>query len=515
MRYDRAIAPPPSPPSAPRRPGRPAGFWLAALLLAYYLLILGGHHYSVDGIVIFQAAKSLVFQGTLALDPPVVWGSARHRTAAGLGMIVAYTPLLLLWWPVFAWAPRLRAVPHDPAVAHNPALYANLPYLLCSWLNAVVTAATGWLVFRLARELGLSRGWAIAAGLAYGLGSPAAAYARQDFAQPLAGLALAATALCLLRVRGERALPWLAGAGAAFAYAVLTRVELAVLAPFAAAWALIVRHRRDLRALLGRALALGIPVVAGVVLVLGVNYAVTGRLLNPPKAVGALFTLSPRTIEGVVGLLASPARGIIYYFPLALVVVPGLVALWKTSRPAATLLAGFIAIPFGLYSSFVYWWGGGWTWGPRLIVPLLPFMAVAAAVWAGRRPTATRRTIFVALAALGMVASWNAILWDFFEYARWLHIEVGQRDIAATQFHVWSSPLVAGWVNPPERALDLFWIRLLDPDQVRRYGAILLGSGRVDLTALTWAVRGAAVTVMLGLGGVIALASIRLRRLSR
>lgn len=515
MRYDHPIAPSSPPPSAPGSSGRPAGFWLAALLFAYYLLVLGGHHYSVDGIVMFQGAKSLVFQGSLSLDPPVVWGSARHGKAVGLGLILAYTPLLLLWWPVFAWAPRLRAVPYEPGLAHNPALYANLPYLLCSWLNGAITAATGWLVFRLAREVGLSRGWAIAAGLAYGLASPAAAYARMDFAQPLAGLALAATALCLLRSRGERTVPWLAGAGIAFACAVLTRVELAVLAPFAGAWMLIARHRGDVRTTLRRAFALAIPMVAGVVLVLAVNHAVTGKLLNPPRALGALFELSPRTLVGVGGLLASPARGIIYYFPLALLVIPGLAVLWRTSRPAAALLAGFIAVPFALYSSFVFWWGGGWTWGPRLIVPLLPFAAVAAAVWAGQRTSPTRRAIFVALAVLGAVASLNATLWDFFEYARWLHVEVGQRDIPATQFHVWSSPLVSGWINPPGRALDLFWIRLLDAEQVRRYGVLVLGSGRGDLATLTWVGRAAAVLVMLGLAGMMTLAAVRLRRLAR
>jgi hypothetical protein len=49
--------------------------WLVAIaLLAWYLLILGGHAYSIDGIVMFQSAKQLFFRHAIALDPPVIWG---------------------------------------------------------------------------------------------------------------------------------------------------------------------------------------------------------------------------------------------------------------------------------------------------------------------------------------------------------------------------------------------------------------------------------------------------------
>ena len=40
------------------RNGRPTLF-IGLAALAYYLLILGGHQYSIDGIAMFQAAKTL------------------------------------------------------------------------------------------------------------------------------------------------------------------------------------------------------------------------------------------------------------------------------------------------------------------------------------------------------------------------------------------------------------------------------------------------------------------------
>jgi hypothetical protein len=134
--------------------------------------------------VIFQTAKRLFFHHSLVLDPPVLWGT-RVIPASGWSrsLTLAYLPLLMLASPLFYWVPSLQEIPYDPSLRYNPALYSNLPYLLCSWLNSLITAVTGCLVFRLALLLGLTARVATAAALAYGVASPAAAYARFDFAQ--------------------------------------------------------------------------------------------------------------------------------------------------------------------------------------------------------------------------------------------------------------------------------------------------------------------------------------------
>src|SRR5205823_1591862 len=174
--------------------------YVGVAALAYYLLILGGHQYSIDGIAMFQSAKALVFQHSWKLDPPIVWGRASVRVSGWpLGMTLAYVPLLLAWYPVFASFPGWRATPYNASVPFNPALYSNPAYLLCSILNPLITAATACLVFRAGRLLGLRRDLAVLAGLAYAFGSPAAAYARYDFAQPLATLTLIAAICGVLR----------------------------------------------------------------------------------------------------------------------------------------------------------------------------------------------------------------------------------------------------------------------------------------------------------------------------
>lgn len=451
---------------------------LAIALLAYYLLTLGGHQYSSDGIIVFQSAKQLLFQHSLALDPPVHWDRDFRVSKYGIGMTLAYVPFLAVWWPLFDRVPSFKAVPYDPSLAHNPALYANLPYLLCSVLNPIVTAATACLVFRLGRRLGLGPRWSLAAAGIYGLASPAAVYARFDYAQPLAGLALTATLWALLKSRDAGPLLSLALSGTCLGYGVLTRPELLAFAPFVAAWAWWRERHREFRAVALRMAALLAPVAVAVIGYLWVSrlkFGVVGRVGYAPTT---LFTASPsRILEGVGGLLLSPSAGLLVFFPLAALGVPGLVALKRGRPDAAWLFAGSIGVALALYGSYVVWWGG-WCWGPRFLLPLLPILTLAATTWAARTDGAAlraRRMSFVLLAVLCFAISLNGILFDFVLHRRWVEHTMTE-GVAHRAFDVASSPLVTGWTNPPERSLDIFWLRLLDADQVRGYGH-LLGAG--------------------------------------
>ena len=106
---------------------RRLGWWIGAALFAYYLLTLGGHQYSIDGIVMFQSAKQLFFRHSFSLDPPVRWGNhVIVENGFSMGLTLAYLPALALVSPVFAWMPSLQLTPHDPAAAYHRALYGNL-----------------------------------------------------------------------------------------------------------------------------------------------------------------------------------------------------------------------------------------------------------------------------------------------------------------------------------------------------------------------------------------------------
>src|SRR5262249_36289647 len=138
-----------------------------------------------------------------------------------------------------------------------------------------------------------------------------------------------------------------------------------------------------------------------------------------PGPVRTMFPLSPAgTLQGMAGLLVSPARGLLVFFPLTWLALLGLGLIARRERRTAMLLVGFLVVPFVTYASYSAWWGSAWCWGPRYLVMCLPILSVAAAVWAaaGRRPG--RRTLFVVLAAAGFVISWNGIFFDPLDFGR-------------------------------------------------------------------------------------------------
>jgi hypothetical protein len=79
--------------------------------------------------------------------------------------------------------------------------------------------------------------------------------------------------------------------------------------------------------------------------------------------------------EGMGGLLFSWNHGIITLAPIALLAL----ALWKRffreRKAEAALIAAGFAVYFLMMAFFDCWWGG-WCYGPRLVVPVLPLLMV-------------------------------------------------------------------------------------------------------------------------------------------
>ena len=201
---------------------------VGATCLLFYMLFWSGHHYSIDGVVMFQYAKALWFHHSFKMTPPVVWGS--YQIAAPrwpIGMSLAYVPVLaVLSATIFAGDASFQQIPYKAGVAYNPELLSNRPYLYSSILNPVVTALSAVVLYELAIELGLSRRRAAASALIFGVASPAAVYAKLDFAQPLASLFLLAALLLLLRGQRGHSAGQLLWSGVSLGCSALVRPEV-------------------------------------------------------------------------------------------------------------------------------------------------------------------------------------------------------------------------------------------------------------------------------------------------
>ena len=93
-----------------------------------------------------------------------------------------------------------------------------------------------------------------------------------------------------------------------------------------------------------------------------------------------LFGITYPSWEAIYGLILSPSRGLLFCAPLVLVGVMGLGLLWKRARwlaiYAGVSLASFLVLATGARDV----WFAGWSFGPRLLVPIFGLAAVGAAL---------------------------------------------------------------------------------------------------------------------------------------
>ena len=78
---------------------------------------------------------------------------------------------------------------------------------------------------------------------------------------------------------------------------------------------------------------------------------------------------------GISGLIAGPARGIIWYSPALLLAIPSAKLFWRQARPVFLFCVTLSLLYVLLYGKW-YMWHGGYSWGPRFLAPILPFLAL-------------------------------------------------------------------------------------------------------------------------------------------
>jgi hypothetical protein len=77
----------------PRNPELLASLALACL----YLAIMSGHLHSIDGLLMYRQAQSLIYNHSLIFPKPVLWGGAATTSKFGIGLSLLYIPGLVLW----------------------------------------------------------------------------------------------------------------------------------------------------------------------------------------------------------------------------------------------------------------------------------------------------------------------------------------------------------------------------------------------------------------------------------
>jgi hypothetical protein len=124
-------------------------------------------------------------------------------------------------------------------------------------------------------------------------------------------------------------------------------------------------------------------------------------------------------LVGIPGLLISPSRGALVFWPLLLFTAWRLPRHWvaiRKLRPFGFLHAALASVALQLlfYGKYNLWWGG-WAWGPRFLVSALPAFFVLFVLTLPR--TFTRAQ----LGALSALFAWGALIQGLgaYKYEQW------------------------------------------------------------------------------------------------
>lgn len=91
----------------------------------------------------------------------------------------------------------------------------------------------------------------------------------------------------------------------------------------------------------------------------------------------AFFGIGLPSPAAALRLLLDPSKGLLLFAPVLALSVPPLIALRRRLDPAAWWTLVLVPLAILLFYSGYPNWHGGWTAGPRYIVPAIPFLAFA------------------------------------------------------------------------------------------------------------------------------------------
>jgi len=440
-------------------------YWLLIFLLALLLLTAGGRLAPQDEETTYRTTANLIEYGRWTITAQTI--TVEPQTYPGFLPQKAPRDLLTTWavpgrddqlYPQFAPGQSLVAIPLyliGRLLGGTPLLSSVLiTRFTTSLFNPIIIALTGWLLALFAARLTFSSRLSIALGLAYALGSMALPYTRTYFGEPLIAFTITLAAYALYRVKADLldrvdradAGRWLLVSGSALAIAIFTRERSIIMAPAFLIYAIPI-IRRDWR----RWLMWLSPMAIVAVLIGLMNWSRYGSPLTFGFSALQHTTFSTPLSLGLYGLLLSPGKGLLFYNPIVWAGLIGLVSMWRRWRAEAVLFILIIIAEIGFFAMYEFW-TGGWNWGPRYILPLVPLLILAAGAWVHANPTRLRRTIVGGLIAIGVAVNVSAIPVD---HSRYL-VEFGEHDPAQylnrSILNLADSPLTQQWPTVFEMA---------------------------------------------------------------
>lgn len=322
-----------------------------------------------------------------------------------------------------------------------------------SMFNPLVLTATGWLLIQFAATLGWSRSTGRWLALAYIFTTFAWPYVKTFYPQPAVAALLLAAVYCAVRWKKQDKVRWLWGCGLACGGLILFRIsEIILLIPLLLYLTLISFDRKPNY----WPIPVGVPILAAIILTGIYNWLRFGSILST----GYLeVAWDGPLIFGLYGLLLSTGKGILFYAPILFLLPIGLTLFTRQFRAEAWMIIGVGLLILGIYAPYNYW-TGGWNWGPRFLLPVVPLGVLVLGPIIEERSdneihlnssnkSYKRRIywfLFIILMITGFYLQLPAVLVDHSRYLSQQVFEVGQPNAyMQTILQPRNSPLVQQW----------------------------------------------------------------------
>ncbi|HEX9069514.1 MAG TPA: hypothetical protein VF807_12155 [Ktedonobacterales bacterium] len=394
-------------------------------VVAGIIVFLAAAYFIMSGVLwnsethIYLTA-SLVDRGSVNIDPfarftgDIAYAHGHYFADKAPGLSIAAIPIYWLYKLLFMHGEPLAVfLTHKPPKSLPGAQIMMLRYTLSVFLSAIPTAIVSGLLVSLARKIGATRWWALAIGLIYGLGTIAHAFATLFFSHQLSAVLGFGAFYLVYHVRhGLLARGYLVLAGFLLGYAIVTEHTMAIVALSVGVYA-IAGARRWLgdtaKIMAGAIPALSLELIYNT-LAFGSPFSLGYSNLAGPTVFRegqshGFFGITMPTIEAAWGITFSPYRGLFFLSPVLLLAIPALVMLARRREwQAESLVCAIVSVSYLLLNMSYFAWDGGFSMGPRHVLPAVPFMVLPLA-------ELTRRVHHVAWARItAVVGMWSILV---------------------------------------------------------------------------------------------------------
>jgi hypothetical protein len=424
--------------SAPQTGNARIACWIAVLLFFFYLFTTSAHQPTGDEEEYVAVAASLITAGTPAI-------SVYERTEPGrTRLIQRYSKYPLGHSLLLIPAVGLQMI----GAKLIPLQFGFIPHFFLHAFPAFISAAICALLFLLISQiskvqphLSVSHSTATVMALTAGFATQLWPASRTFFADNSIAflLTLAVYALVRFRYAKRAALAWGTTAACAAAMMVLCKTLLVLACPALAVYGICaVRQRLNERTLAVHqkktlAFLVTLPMLVLVIIQLWYNDLRFGSIWISGYHQGrdGSFGFATPVWVGLYGIFFSSGRSLFLYSPPCLMSFFGIGNFYRYARAELMLVLG-IAAP--VVAAYAMWWSwhGGWEWGTRFyvfLIPLLIWTSMPAWRWMDAHGLAAgtrnlRMGFFAILIAVSLGIQTLGILVDPMAYWRMTGVEM-------------------------------------------------------------------------------------------